>query len=150
MIDPELELFSGIKFKRLIPSGNIDLFVKNGVFFELDHFSHEQNLIISENGKTSLIAGCAHKGIVNIIDQFKAIKGYLPHYVIGGFHLYNRATKQSEAPSVVDEIGNILLKTHSQYYTCHCTGIKSYNRLKTIMGDYIDYISAGKQVIIHM
>lgn len=150
VIDHELELFSGIKSKRLIPSGNIDLFVKNGISFEQDNFSHEQNLIIIDKGKNILIAGCAHKGIVNIIDQFKAIKGCLPHYIIGGFHLYNRVTKQSETPSIVDEIGNILLETHSKYYTCHCTGIESYNQLKTIMGDNIDYISAGKQVVIHM
>ena len=111
---------------------------------------HEQNLIISENGKTLLIAGCAHNGIINIIDQFNVEKGYLPDYVIGGFHLYNHGTKQNEAPNVVDEIGNILLETHSQYYTCHCTGIESYNRLKTVMGENIDYISTGEQLTIYM
>src|SRR5574344_792094 len=77
-------------------------------------------------------------------------RGYLPDYVIGGFHLYNHGTKQNAAPNVVDEIGNILLATHSQYYTCHCTGIESYNRLKTVMGENIDYISTGEQLTIYM
>ena len=150
MIDHELELFSGVESKRLVPSGNIDLFMKDGDAFVQDNFAHEQNLIISENGKTLLVAGCAHNGIINIIDQFNAEKGCLPDYVIGGFHLYNHGTKQNEAPNVVDEIGNILLETHSQYYTGHCTGIESYNRLKTIMGKNIDYISTGKQLTIYM
>jgi len=150
VIDNELELFSGVKSKRLVPSGNTDLFVKDGDAFAQDDFAHEQNLIISENGKILLVAGCAHNGIINIIDQFNAEKGCLPDYVIGGFHLHNPGTKQNEAPNVVDEIGNFLLETHSQYYTCHCTGIESYNRLKTVMGKNIDYISTGKQLTIYM
>jgi len=150
VIDHELELFSGIESKRLVPSGNLDLFMKDGTAFVQDNFAHEQNLIISENGKTLLIAGCAHNGIINIIDQFNVEKGYLPDYVIGGFHLYNHGTKQNEAPNVVDEIGNILLETHSQYYTCHCTGIESYHRLKAVMGEKICYISTGDQLTINM
>lgn len=150
VIDNELELFSGVESKRLVPSGNIDLFMKDGDAFVQDNFAHEQNLIISENGKTLLVAGCAHNGIINIIDRFNAEKGCQPDYVIGGFHLYNHGTKQNEAPNVVDDIGNILLETHSQYYTCHCTGIESYNRLKTVMGENIDYISTGEQLTIYM
>lgn len=145
-IDENIELFSGVKAKRLVPSGNVDLFMKVGDAYVQDDFAHEQNLIISENGKTLVIAGCAHTGIVNIIDQFKAEKGSLPDYVIGGFHLYNHGTKQNEAPDIVDEIGNFLLETHSQYYTCHCTGTESFNRLKTVMGENIDYISTGDQI----
>lgn len=148
VIDNELELFSGVKLKRLVPMGNADLFMKNRDAFVHDDFAHEQNLIISKDGKTLLIAGCAHSGVINIIDQFKIEKGCLPDYVIGGFHLYNRGTKQCEAPNVVDEIGNFLLKTCSKYYTCHCTGIESYNRLKTVMGESINYISTGDQISI--
>jgi len=149
-IDKELELFSGVKAKRLVPSGNTDLFKKDGDTFVQDDFAHEQNLIISKAGKTLLIAGCAHNGIINIINQFKVKKGFLPDYVIGGFHLYNHGTKQNEAPNVVDEIGEFLLETHSQYYTCHCTGVESYNRLKAVMGENIDYISTGNQLTINM
>ena len=150
VIDLGLELFSGVVPKRLVPSGNADLFMKDGDAFAQDNFAHEQNLIISENGKTLLVAGCAHNGIINIIDHFKVEKGCLPDYVIGGFHLYNHGTKQNEAPNIVDEIGDLMLETHSQYYTCHCTGIESYNRLKTVMGENIDYISTGEQLTIYM
>lgn len=145
-----LELFSGVKAKRLVPSGNADLFMKVGDAYVQDGFAHEQNLIISKSGKTLLIAGCAHNGIINIIEQFKTEKGCLPDYVIGGFHLYNHGTKQNEAPNVVDEIGEFLLETHAQYYTCHCTGIESYNWLKAVMGENIDYISTGDQLTIYM
>ncbi|MEG1780968.1 MAG: MBL fold metallo-hydrolase [Clostridium sp.] len=149
-IDEDIELFSGVKAKRLVPSGNADLFMKIGDAYVQDDFAHEQNLIISEHGKTLLIAGCAHNGIINIIDRFNAEKGCLPDYVIGGFHLYNHGTKQNEATDIVDEIGKTLWNTHSQYYTCHCTGMESYNRLKTIMGENIHYISAGDQITVAM
>ena len=150
VIDHGLELFSGVVPKRFVPSGNADLFMKDGDVFAQDNFAHEQNLIISENGKTLLVAGCAHNGIINIIDHFKVEKGCLPDYVIGGFHLYNHGTKQNEAPNIVDEIGDLMLETHSQYYTCHCTGIESYNRLKAVMGENVEYISTGEHLKIYM
>jgi 7,8-dihydropterin-6-yl-methyl-4-(beta-D-ribofuranosyl)aminobenzene 5'-phosphate synthase len=149
-IDENFKLFSDVEAKQLVPSGNTDLFLKVGDTFIQDDFAHEQNLIISKSGKTLLIAGCAHNGIKNIINRFKAEKGCLPDYVIGGFHLYNHATKQNEDPDVVDEIGKFLLDTNSQYYTCHCTGIESYNRLKNVMGKNINYISTGDQLTINM
>ncbi|NLH01340.1 MAG: MBL fold metallo-hydrolase [Clostridiales bacterium] len=149
-IDTEVELFSGVKGKRLIPSGNADLFMKVGDSFIQDDFTHEQNLVIGENGKILLVAGCAHNGVINIISRFKEEKGCLPDYVIGGFHLYNNGTKQNEAPEIVDKIGNFLMDTGSKYYTCHCTVIDSYKRLKSVMGENIDYISTGTQLIIAM
>jgi len=149
-IDDELELFSHVQATRLIPSGNTDLLVKEGDTFIRDDFAHEQNLVIRQSGKTMLIAGCAHNGIINIIDRFKAEKGCYPDYVVGGFHLYNHGSKRDEVPEVVHEIGRILLETHARYYTCHCTGIESYNRLKAVMGENISYISTGDQITLTM
>jgi 7,8-dihydropterin-6-yl-methyl-4-(beta-D-ribofuranosyl)aminobenzene 5'-phosphate synthase len=150
VIHEGIELFSNVNAKKLIPSGNRDLFIKDGFSYIHDDFAHEQNLIVSENGKTLLIAGCAHTGIINIIDHFIAKRGCLPDYVIGGFHLYNHGTKENETPDVVDEIGKSLLETHADYYTCHCTGIESYQRLKAVMGEKIDYVSTGDQLTINM
>lgn len=149
-IDENLELFSGVKAARFVPSGNKDLWMQAGDTLVQDTFAHEQNLIIRQGGKTLLIAGCAHNGIINIIDAFKVRTGHLPDYVMGGFHLYSLSSRQSEAPAIVDEIGGILLETHAHYYTCHCTGIESYQRLKAVMGENIEYIAAGDQFIINM
>ena len=150
VIGDGLELFSGVASGRLVPSGNADLFMDRGGAQVPDDFAHEQNLIVSENGKKLLVAGCAHCGIVNIVDRFKADQGHFPAYVIGGFHLHNRVTGQNEAPHVVDEIGKILLETRAQYYTCHCTGLDCYRRLKGVMGENIDYLSAGEQWTINL
>lgn len=148
VIDAELELFSGVTGEAFIPQGNSTLFVRDGNAYLQDDFAHEQNLIITENGKTLLIAGCAHKGIVNILAHYRAEKGLTPDVVIGGFHLYNHGTKQSEAPETVDAIGRYLLGTDSRYYTCHCTGIEAYDRLKAVMGERINYLATGDQLEI--
>jgi len=149
-IDEELEVFSGVEQMRFVPSGNRDLFAKDGDEYIPDDFSHEQNLIVHEGEKSILIAGCAHNGIVNILDTYAARKGFWPDYVISGFHLCNPATKQDEDPDLVDRIGEVLKKTGSRFYTCHCTGLPSYNRLKTILGDQIEYIGTGKQIEINI
>lgn len=146
IIDEELELFSKIAGNRFSPSGNQDLYMEMNGQLQQDDFSHEQNLIISENGKTLLVAGCAHRGIVNIVDQFKQERKKMPDVVIGGFHLYNGAAKTDEAPAIVDGIGQALAETKVQYFTGHCTGMKSYEQLKVILGDKLGYISTGSQI----
>ena len=146
IIDEELELFSKIAGNRFSPSGNQDLYMEMNGELQQDDFSHEQDLIISENGKTLLVAGCAHRGIVNIVDQFKQERKKMPDVVIGGFHLYNGAAKRDEAPAIVDGIGQALAETKVQYFTGHCTGMKSYEQLKVILGDRLIYISTGSQI----
>ncbi len=69
-IDEELALFSGVKREKLVPTGNADLLMQDGEGCVCDDFAHEQNLVICENGKSVLISGCAHCGIVNILEHF--------------------------------------------------------------------------------
>ncbi|SHI66200.1 MBL fold metallo-hydrolase [Parasporobacterium paucivorans] len=148
VIDEELELFSGVKGNRLKPPGNQDLFMREGESYKLDDFSHEQNLVIKENGNTVLVAGCAHAGIVNILEHFRADKNGKPSHVIGGFHLYNRGAEQYENSDAMAEIGSYLLSTGAMFYTCHCTGIPAYERLKSMMGESVNYLSTGSRLII--
>ena len=112
-----------------------------------DTFAHEQNLVVEEDGKTLLITGCAHNGIINILEHFHSIKGRMPGYVIGGFHLSSRSGGNEDS-EMVDRIGKYLMGTKAKFYTCHCTGIEPYKRLKAVMGDRIDYLSAGSEITI--
>ncbi|MHB8124058.1 MAG: MBL fold metallo-hydrolase [Desulfitobacteriaceae bacterium] len=148
IIDDELELFSNIKGMRLNSSANQDLLMELGTSLVQDDFAHEQNLIIKEDGKRLLIAGCAHNGIVNIIDNLSSVKNGLPSYIIGGFHLYNRSAVKNEDLALVSQIGEYLKNTGSMYYTCHCTGIEPYMNLKDIMREKIQYLATGSQLIL--
>jgi 7,8-dihydropterin-6-yl-methyl-4-(beta-D-ribofuranosyl)aminobenzene 5'-phosphate synthase len=147
-IDEELEIFSAVSGNLHSPSGNADLLRYESGKYEADDFRHEQNLIISENGRYCLITGCAHRGIINIIDRFREIKGRSPDYVVGGFHMYNKSRGESEAPEIVKEIGGLLAGYDNvSYHTCHCTGTEAYNALKNVMGGRISHISTGNKII---
>ncbi len=147
VIKPGIELFSNIKIVTDKPISNDGLYEKLDGNYVKDNFDHEQNLIIEDGGKSLLIVGCAHNGIINIIKHFQALKGKLPDYVIGGFHLSSRSSG-NETPQKIDEIGKYLLQTGVKYYTCHCTGIEAYDRLKNIMTDKIEYLAGGMEIIL--
>lgn len=141
-IDKGIQIFSNVKQKKPLPLANSGLLEEKNDALADDLFMHEQNLIIEEDGKSVLFTGCAHNGIENILEHFYILKGRMPDYVIGGFHL-SRSSGLTERDQVIDKIGNYLLGTGAKYYTCHCTGVEAYNRLKSVMGHYIDYLPTG-------
>lgn len=142
-IDDELFLFSNIKETAFMPLGNKDLLVAIEGGYENDAFLHEQNLLIRENGKNVLIAGCAHRGILNIVNQSRCYLKRMPDVAIGGFHLYSRSMDCSEPTDVVTMLGTYLNQTDVNFFTCHCTGTQAYDVLKSVMGGRIDYLATG-------
>lgn len=148
LIEDGLEVFSHVTGSVLSPSGNSDLKRQAGNAFIQDDFGHEQNLIIREGDNLLLLTGCAHRGIVNILEYFKQERGEYPTHVMGGFHLHNLTADQDEAPETVNKIGEYLNSTGALCYTCHCTGKNSYQRLKDVMGDRINYLATGDTIII--
>ena len=142
-----IQLLSNIVLKGERPKSNSGLFMEHKGKMVDDTFDHEQNLVIEEDGKTLLVTGCSYNGIVNILEHFHSIKGRMPDYVIGGFHLSSHSGGNEEFDTI-DRIGNYLMNTKAKYYTCHCTGIEAYERLKSTMGDSIDYLSAGSEIVI--
>lgn len=142
-IEDGLFLFSAVEGDRFVPSGNRNLYTERGSSLVPDDFIHEQNLLIKEGKIKLLLAGCAHRGIANIIDHLYR-KGYGPvTHVIGGFHLYNPSTDAYEDPQVIAGIARCLQKNGAKYYTCHCTGLKPYRQLQEIMGKQISYLACG-------
>lgn len=146
-INNGIQVFSNIVQKEPRPKSNSGLFTEHKGQVVDDTFAHEQNLVIEEDGKTLLVTGCAHNGIVNILEHFHSVKGRMPNYVIGGFHLSSRSGGNEES-DMIDRIGKYLMSTKAKYYTCHCTGIEAYERLKSAMGDKIDYLSVGSEITI--
>ncbi len=149
LIGSEIELFSGVIGREFFSSCNDSLYMElaDGSIVK-DDFRHEQNLLIREAGKTVLIAGCAHNGIVNIMKHVYDKHGSYPDYVISGFHLMRTSTKRSEAPVVIEGIAQFLKSTESKYYTGHCTGLDAYHLLKEVLGDQIQYLATGTIVEI--
>ena len=147
-ISKGIHVLSNITQKEPLPTSNRSLFMEQDGHIVQDNFAHEQILIIEEKGNTILFTGCAHNGIVNILEHFYYLEGRMPDYVIGGFHLSNPSAGTHENLESIDKVSEYLMNTNAKYYPCHCTGIEPYNRLKSFMGDSIDYLSAGRELII--
>ena len=143
-IDDELTLFSGIRTHELLSEANATLRERVGDGYPRDPFRHEQNLLVTERGETALFAGCAHSGIVNIINRAQDILGRAPDAVFAGFHLYNPSLGKSEPAPLVDAVGERLRALKGmRCITGHCTGDEAYARLREKLGERIEYMAAG-------
>ncbi|MFR2528502.1 MAG: MBL fold metallo-hydrolase [Clostridium paraputrificum] len=145
-INDNLILFADVPKKDLISKSNDSLFMKINKEYVKDTFNHEQNLIINDDGKNILVAGCAHKGITNILSVGENICNESFDYVIGGFHLFNPVSKKYEDNELITSIGFELNKRKTKYYTCHCTGTNAFKILKETLKDKINYLSAGTTI----
>ena len=143
-LDDELTLFSGIKTHELLSEANATLREKVGEDYPRDPFRHEQDLLVTEDGKSVLFAGCAHCGIVNIINRAEDVLGCAPDAVFAGFHLYNPSLGQPEPRKLVDAVGERLRALReTRYITGHCTGDEAYAWLKEKLGDRLSYMATG-------
>ena len=143
-IDEELFLFGDVTGRRFFPFGNKRILKEvDGCRVE-DTFEHEQNLVITENGKRVLISGCAHCGIVNILDRFHQIFDADPDYVITGFHLMKKTAYTEEELQLIRDTAEALLKTKTVFYSGHCTG-DAAAVLKEIMQDRLILMHTGME-----
>lgn len=82
-----------------------------GVFTtgELDGKIKEQSLVV--------ITGCAHPGVVNIVQKGKEVGKDKIHLVLGGFHLGGVSVARIE--SVIDDLLSLGIE---RVAPCHCSG----------------------------
>lgn len=147
IIDEELSIFTGVTGRTLWPEGNQILKVKKNHQFIQDQFDHEQYLVLTEGKKYILVSGCAHNGILNILDRFYEIYGTNPDIVISGFHMMKKRYTDTDKV-LIRQTAERLRHTKTIFYTGHCTGELPYQILKEQMGDQIIYIHSGDQIII--
>ena len=171
-IDDELSIFTGIGNDHPVPAGNLKLKERvpdhadsvNGAVnsrFIRDSFRHEQCLVITEktidcqtgsfsgsdnegSSRLTLLSGCAHHGILNVLDRFRGIYGRDPDCVISGFHMMRKDGKYTEEDfSLIRGTAHALCRMNTEFYTCHCTGVEPYKIMKEIMGGQLHYIHCG-------
>ena len=144
-IDDELTLFSEVKSIKLRSSANSSLYEETEAGIVPDKFLHEQSLIIDTAEGLFLIAGCAHCGIVNILERAETLTGREMDAVVGGFHLFNPGTGATESAGLVNSLASELARRKSVYYTGHCTGTEAFEILRDTLGDRLHYLATGSQ-----
>ena len=142
-LDGGLTLFSGVEDERTLRAAAPKLQEKTEAGFRPDGFAHEQHMLVEEKGKTALLAGCGHLGIVNILRAAERRLGRRPDVVFGGFHLFELNPEDPEAVALTGATAAELAKGTTLYYTGHCTGDWAYARLKEALGDRLRPMDCG-------
>lgn len=148
-IDSGIFLFGGAAGRRMWPSGNRELRVKRKGIYYQDEFFHEQYLVLEEKSKRVLISGCAHNGILNILDRYQEVFHSDPDVVISGFHMQKKSGYTEEDLNIIKEIGKELKKKNIIFYTGHCTGEVPYELLKEYIGEQLVYVHSGDEIFIN-
>ena len=146
VIDDEIELFTIKKRSHKLPFTNKRLLIKTENGFIPDDFCHEHFLVIKENGSRILLSGCAHNGILSILDAYKEKYGSFPDTVISGFHLMVKREYRENELREVRDIAKKLNELPVKYYTCHCTGLAAYEEMKKIMEEKLCYVHSGQEI----
>jgi len=101
------------------------LFVKQGDRFVPDQLLDDRSIILKTAKGLLVIAGCAHRGIINILQYARKLTGEERiHAVIGGIHLFRASIEQRERTieafkkMKVEKIG-----------VSHCTGLDASFRI---------------------
>ena len=138
-------LFSDVPALVAPPSGNRLLFGPE--LQQPDTFVHEQNLLLPDGPNLLLFAGCAHRGIVNIMHRAIQVAGRVPTHVFAGMHLVKSGlTPEAERCYIHDLALTLQSWPQCQYYTMHCTGPEAFAQLQSHMGSQIHYLACGETV----
>lgn len=146
-IDEELFVYSNISGERCLPKGNQEMTRKIDGVHVRDTFDHEQCLVITEGEKKVLLSGCAHNGILNIVDKYKELFGNYPDIVISGFHMIQKGEYTKQDIDTIKETAFALMETGAIYFSGHCTGTFAYGIMKEIMGGKLQSIHSGKRLV---
>lgn len=145
-IDEEIYVFTDILGRKYWPQSNMLLKEKVEERFIQDAFAHEQCLVISENHENVLLSGCAHNGILNILEAYTERFEGAPDKVISGFHMMKRGEYTAEEVEVIEDTARELKKLHTKFYTGHCTGEAAFDIMKVIMGKQLIFVHSGDEI----
>jgi 7,8-dihydropterin-6-yl-methyl-4-(beta-D-ribofuranosyl)aminobenzene 5'-phosphate synthase len=97
----------------------------------------EQALAITTSYGTVVITGCAHPGVVNIVQLAKELTADEIYLVLGGFHFPKR--------SVVDSFRDLGVQKAAP---CHCTGDEALDFFHEAYGYNFIEVGVGKEIEI--
>ena len=108
--------------------------------FVPDPFNDDASLLIETPSGPVILTGCAHSGIVNIMEHFAEKSGHPSfHAVIGGTHL-GFANDPSQLDEAMDAFDKFQVQTIA---VSHCTGNEAAARLFHWFKDRFAFAGAG-------
>jgi len=106
---------------------------------EDDPFNDDLSLLVETESGPVVLLGCAHAGIVEILEDISAKSGHTSfHAVIGGTHLESASAEYFERTVEVIERFNVAI-----IGTSHCTGFKRSSALASHFKDRFTQVAVG-------
>jgi 7,8-dihydropterin-6-yl-methyl-4-(beta-D-ribofuranosyl)aminobenzene 5'-phosphate synthase len=101
----------------------------------------EQALVLDTPRGLVVITGCAHPGILKIVEQAKRSLGKPVYAVLGGFHLASQSV--AEVKKIIAEFKRLGV---AYVGPCHCTGEKAIKQFKAEYKDGFLRVGAGLKI----
>ena len=103
----------------------------------------EHALVLSRTDGLVVITGCAHPGIVGMLDRVRELHESEILLVVGGLHLSGKSTEELE--HVADQLYELGAQ---ELAPCHCTGDEAMHLFAEVWGD--KYIRNGVGKVIEL
>jgi len=141
-------IFSNSSDSFPAPEANRMLYSDKGNGIAHDDFKHE--LFICFGTEELLVyTGCAHKGLLNMLDAIERGTEKPVSKLIGGFHLPDSTESLLfETEEELSVIGTELqaLYPHTHFITGHCTGYQAFNQFKEKLQERIVWFYTGYSI----
>jgi 7,8-dihydropterin-6-yl-methyl-4-(beta-D-ribofuranosyl)aminobenzene 5'-phosphate synthase len=106
------------------------LYTQLGGKFKADDMPDDLALVMRGAKGVSVVSGCAHSGVINLLRAAKKITGREPAYFVGGTHLEKVDEEQRiETLAELTRWSNLIIASG------HCTGFDVAVRLAQALGD---------------
>lgn len=113
-----------------------------------DRFIHEQSLLVREGDRLTLVSGCSHGGVLNLMDAAEGLAGAPLTSVVAGFHLMDPSGGTVEDEGLTRSLARELAARPARYLTCHCTGTDAFALLRDELGGRVSYLHVGSRVTL--
>lgn len=118
-----------------------------------DNFSHELSLVFDTSLGLVIFNSCSHGGIKNIIEEVRlALPEKEIYSFLGGLHMRGLCNgeefctfSEKEVQEMADYLKKVGIK---KLYTGHCTGQPGIQLLKKYLGDIVDTLTTGKELLL--
>jgi 7,8-dihydropterin-6-yl-methyl-4-(beta-D-ribofuranosyl)aminobenzene 5'-phosphate synthase len=147
-IGSDVLIFSDSSDSFPAPEANRMLYSDKGDGIDHDDFKHELFICFGTE-ELMVYTGCAHKGLLNMLDAIERGTEKPVSKLIGGFHLPD--STESLLFEIEEELSVIgtELQTHyphTHFITGHCTGSHAFNQLKEKLQERIVWFYTGYSI----
>jgi 7,8-dihydropterin-6-yl-methyl-4-(beta-D-ribofuranosyl)aminobenzene 5'-phosphate synthase len=110
---------------------------------ELGRSIREQSLILETFEGLVIITGCAHPGLVEIVEHTRGLFNEKVYLLIGGFHLMGQSDE--EIKNILSRLGQLNVE---RVAPCHCTGDRARELFSLHYGE--NYFECGAGLSLEM